>query len=261
ELGVLAVPFTAFWLLGAINSLNLLDGMDGLLGSIGLIVCLTLAALAAVHGHWAAAAVAVGLARRLLGLLRYNYPPASLFLGDSGSMLVGLTIGVLAIRSSLKGPATAALAAPAALLVLPIFDTTAAIVRRKLTGRSLYTTDRGHLHHCLLRAGLSSRGVLLLVAALSLVTVGGVLASIAWKSEPLALLSALLVVAVLVLTRLFGHAELVLLHKRCAALAVAFLKASDGRQVRELEVRLQGTADWKELWARLTACAQELNLK
>jgi UDP-GlcNAc:undecaprenyl-phosphate GlcNAc-1-phosphate transferase len=261
ELGVLALPFTAFWLLGAINSLNLLDGMDGLLGSIGLIVCLALALLAGAYGHGAAAGVAVVLAGSLLGFLRYNFPPASVFLGDSGSMLVGLTVGVLAIQSSLKGPATAALAAPVALLILPIFDTTAAIVRRKLTGRSLYTTDRGHLHHCLLRTGLSSRGVLLLVAVLSLVTVGGVLASIAWKSEPLALLSALVVVAILVLTRLFGHAELLLVHKRCTALAVSLLKPPAGQRVQQLEVRLQGTGDWKELWARLTAHALELNLK
>ena len=85
--------------------------------------------------------MASALAGALLGFLRYNFPPASIFLGDAGSMLVGLVLGTLAIESSLKTPATIVLSFPVALLALPIFDTTAAIVRRKLTGRSLYSTD------------------------------------------------------------------------------------------------------------------------
>src|SRR5262245_10512270 len=223
ELGLLSVPFTGFILLGAINSLNLIDGMDGLLSSVGLIITLAMAALAAVGGHWVAACIALALAGALLGFLRYNFPPASIFLGDSGSMVIGLVVGVLAIESSLKGPATVALAAPTALLTIPILDTLAAIVRRKLTGRSIYSTDRAHLHHCLLRHGLSHRRALLLVACLCLLTVVGALASLACKNEVLAILSGLAVVGILVLTRMFGHAEFVLLQKRFAAIAVSVL--------------------------------------
>jgi UDP-GlcNAc:undecaprenyl-phosphate/decaprenyl-phosphate GlcNAc-1-phosphate transferase len=260
DLGLLAVPFTLFWLLGAINSLNLLDGMDGLLCSVGIIVCLALGAMAGLHGDASTTLVAVVLASALLGFLRYNFPPATIFLGDSGSMLIGLVVGVLAIRSSLKGPATVALAAPTALLILPIFDTTAAIVRRKLTGRSLYATDHSHLHHCLLRTGLSRRWVLLVVAGLSLVTAVGTLASLAWKNEVLALLAALVVVGTLLVTRLFGHAEFVLLQQRLTSLAGSFLTPSAGL-ARNVEVRLHGTAGWQKLWARLTDCAVELNLQ
>ena len=172
ELGLLALPFTLFILLGAMNSLNLLDGMDGLLSSVGLILCLALGAMAFLAGQTTAAWVALALAGALVGFLYYNFPPASVFLGDSGSMLIGLTVGVLAIQSSLKGPATVALAAPAALLTLPIFDTSAAILRRRLTGRSVYCTDHGHVHHCLQRRGLG-RAVLLLVSALGLLTTAG----------------------------------------------------------------------------------------
>ena len=138
DLGLLSFPFTAFLLLGAINSLNLLDGMDGLLSCIGLMICLAMAVIAVLLAHWPAACVAAALAGALLGFLRYNSPPASIFMGDCGSMVVGLVIGVVAIQGSLKGPATVALAAPLAVLTLPIFDTLAAIVRRKLTGRSIY---------------------------------------------------------------------------------------------------------------------------
>ena len=104
-------------------------------------------------------------------------------------------VGVLAIESSLKGPATVALAGPLALLVIPIFDTSAAIVRRKLTGRSIYTTDCGHLHHVLQRSGISNRSVLLLVAGLCLFTSGGALLSLALNNELSALLSGAAVVA------------------------------------------------------------------
>jgi UDP-GlcNAc:undecaprenyl-phosphate GlcNAc-1-phosphate transferase len=260
ELGWFAYPFTLFWLLGAINSLNLIDGMDGLLGSIGTIVSLAIAALAALHGHWAEAFVAVTLAGAVLGFLRYNLPPASIFLGDGGSMLIGLVVGVLAIRSSLKGPATVALAAPTALLIIPIFDTTAAILRRKLTGRSIYSTDRGHLHHCLLRRGLSQGVALAIVSSLCLLTVLGTLGSIASQNEALALLSAAAVVAILVLTRLFGHAEMMLILASAGALARSLSAAAAGSG-HQVEVRLQGSADWRALWRRLLNRADGLNLR
>jgi UDP-GlcNAc:undecaprenyl-phosphate GlcNAc-1-phosphate transferase len=259
ELGWFGIPVTVFWLLGAINSLNLLDGMDGLLGTVGTIICLAVAAMAALHGHFAEACVAVALAGALVGFLRYNFPPATIFLGDAGSMLVGLVIGVLAIGCSLKGPATVALAAPAALLTIPILDTAAALVRRKLTGRSIYTTDRGHIHHCLLRCGLSRPRILLLVSALCSLTVLGVLGSIAVRNELLAVLSAAAVVVILVATRLFGHAEFMLLVQSLREFAQSLVgSARDGRR---LEVRLQGSAGWGELWTRLTGCAERLNLR
>ena len=260
DLGILALPFTAFWLLGAINSLNLIDGMDGLLGSIGVIIALTLAAMAVSGGQWATAAIATALAGALLAFLCFNFPPASIYLGDCGSMLVGLVVGVLALHSSLKGPATVALAAPAALFIIPIFDSATAIVRRKLTGRSIYSTDRGHLHHVLLRSGRSTRGVLLLISMLSLLTVLGVLASVTFNNEFLALLSAAAVIAILVVGRLFGYAEFLLIKERLRGWWSAVRSEPTQQVVRESAVHLQGSAEWKELWASLTACAGDLNL-
>src|SRR5262249_37584270 len=98
ELGLLSLPFTVFWLLGAVNALNLLDGMDGLLGTVGGIISLALGVMALMHGNVAAAAVAFALGGAVLGFLPYNFPPASIFLGDCGSMLIGLAVGVLAIQ-------------------------------------------------------------------------------------------------------------------------------------------------------------------
>jgi UDP-GlcNAc:undecaprenyl-phosphate GlcNAc-1-phosphate transferase len=250
-----------FLLLGAINSLNLIDGMDGLLSAVGLILSLSLAAMAALAGHGVAAAVALALAGALLGFLRYNLPPASVFLGDSGSMLVGLVLGTLAIQSSLKAPATIALSAPVALLILPIFDTTAAILRRKLTGRSLSASDRGHLHHCLLRRGFSPWHALSLICFFSLLAGSGVLASRAFDNDWIALLTAATVIGTLVTTRLFGHAELVLATERLRSLGHWYLFGQSNGDARQIAVRLQGSAEWQGLWERLISRAPELDLE
>lgn len=256
QLGALSLPFTLFFLLGAMNSLNFLDGMDGLLGSVGVTIYLALAAIALYTGKDVTALVALVLAASLLGFLVYNLPPATIYLGDCGSMFIGLTVGVLAIQSNLKGPATIALAAPTALLIIPIFDTTAAIVRRKLTGRSIYTTDRGHLHHCLLRQGMTVPCALLVVVGCCLVTVAGTLASLFLRNEAVAWLSALGVVCVLVFTRWFGTAELRLIELRVRDL---FFPRPEG-SAREREVRIVGSLGWSDLWAMMTARADELNL-
>jgi UDP-GlcNAc:undecaprenyl-phosphate GlcNAc-1-phosphate transferase len=259
NLGYLAVPFTALWLLGAINSLNLVDGVDGLLSSLGLIISLALAVMAYLNHHWAAACVALALAGALLGFLRYNFPPATIFLGDSGSMLIGLVVGALAIEAALKAPATVALAAPTALLTIPFFDTAAAIVRRKLTGRSICATDREHLHHCLLRRGFSPRDVLFWVSCFCLTTVVGVLASLALKNELCAILSAAAVIAILVVSQLFGYAEFVLLKHQLLALAGSLLRGANGH-ARAGAAGLQNTPRWAEFWAALTASSPRLNL-
>jgi UDP-GlcNAc:undecaprenyl-phosphate GlcNAc-1-phosphate transferase len=261
ELGLLAVPFTFFFLLGAINSLNLIDGMDGLLSSVGLIVTLTFGFMAIMSGRPMAAGVAFVLAGAILGFLRYNFPPATVFLGDAGSMLIGLIVGVLAIQSSLKGPATAALAAPLAVLIVPIFDTFVAILRRKLTGRSLYSTDRSHLHHCLLRNGMSSRKALLVITALCVVTVTGALVSLAFNNELFALMGATAVVSVLVLTKIFGHAELNLLNQRLRGFLRGLMTRPSGSGAREIQVRLHGSLQWKDLMEAVVANSAVLKLK
>ncbi len=260
-LGPLALPFTAVWLLGAINSLNLIDGMDGLLGCVGTILCLAMATLAVLSGQWVAAAVSCALAGALLAFLCFNFPPASVFMGDSGSMLVGLVIGTVAIQASLKGPATVALAAPTALLTIPIFDTLAAILRRKLTGRSIYTTDRGHIHHSLLRRGISNRRVLLIVSTLCLLTVAGCLLSQALDNEFFAVAGALLVVNILVVGRLFGHAEFLLVKERLLDGVARQLRGGPRDEPRQMEVRLQGSADWAELWSGLVGDVRSLELE
>jgi UDP-GlcNAc:undecaprenyl-phosphate GlcNAc-1-phosphate transferase len=261
DLGPLGVPLTVVWLLACVNALNLIDGMDGLLGTVGLIALLTLAVMAAMVGHPLAAVVALAVAGAVLGFLRYNLPPASVYMGDAGSMLIGLVIGALAVTARLKGTATVALGAPVALLVLPMLDTTAAVIRRKLTGRGLAVADRGHIHHVLQKHGLPVRRVLVLIAALGLTASAGALASTALHNDLYALVAAGGVVVTLVATRLFGTAELNLVGKRLAATVRGLLPVAPGGPGWVLAVRLQGTADWDDVWQDLTGCAGPLNLQ
>ncbi len=260
ELGPLAAPFTLFWLLACVNALNLIDGMDGLLGTVGLIALLSLAVMAVITGNAFVALVALAAAGAVGGFLWFNLPPASVYMGDSGSMLIGLVIGALAVPSSLKGPVTVALGAPVALLVLPMMDTTAALIRRKLTGRGLATADRGHLHHVLQRNGLTTRRALALVAALGLFAAGGALATTALKNDLFALMAVGGVVAALLATRLFGQAEWALVRTRVRAAAGALLSRARDGAPWELAVRLQGTADWDGVWKDLTATAGGLGV-
>lgn len=262
QLGILAIPFTMFWLLGAINALNLLDGADGFATTIGIIICGTIGGMAVLQGSPVEAMVSVAVAGALLGFFLFNSPPASIFLGDAGSMLIGLAVGVLAIQSSLKGPATVALSAPLAILAIPIFDSSAALVRRIFTGRSVYMGDRGHLHHSLLRGGFGPRGLLVGVALMCTFTSSGAFLSLFLQNEFFALGSVSCVLGVLIASRIFGFRELVLVANRTLAFGNSLMATTSQNNclVREENIHLQGSRNWDELWNTLTDFAKRHEL-
>ena len=246
ELGLLAIPFTLFWIVGAINALNLLDGSDGVAATVGVVLSLALAAMAWMQPqHQIDAVVALALAGTLLGFLVYNLPPASVYLGDAGSMLIGLVIGVLALRCSLTNSDTVVLALPTALLAIPILDTAMAILRRTLTGHSIYLADRGHLHHCLLRRGFSRRRTVACIGGLCVCTAVSTLVGFYHQSELVAAAGALAVVSFLITARYFGHAEWRRLTRRVAQSVRSLLSISvcDARQICEERVYAVSSTD------------------
>lgn len=262
NLGDLWFPFTCVWLLGAINALNLIDGVDGLATTVGIILCSTLAIMAWWNGFPVETITALAVVGALVGFLYFNFPPATIFLGDAGSMLIGLTAGVLAIKCSLKGPATVALAAPLAVWAIPFFDTSVAILRRKLTGRSIYTTDRGHLHHCLLRRGGSSWRTVSWIATLCLLTSAGALATVTYNNEIYALLTTAGVLGMLVATGIFGHAELLLLTNHVRAAGASFMtRVTPESNVSRMRVHLQGSRNWDQVFDQLRQAAELLDLQ
>ena len=262
ELGLLAIPFTLFWLLGAINSLNLLDGIDGLATTVGIILAGTIGIMAMMIVRLEVAIVAMIFTGALVGFLRFNFPPASIFLGDSGSMLIGLVVGVLAIQGSLKGPGTVLLAAPVAIWAIPILDSGAAILRRKLTGRSIYTADHGHLHHRLMELLGSNRKVLAVLAICCLATSVAALLSVFWKSDLIACLAFIAIIVIFLTTGVFGRVELLLLGTRLGKIGRSLLPgSSNSSRVGSLvTVRLQGSRQWELLWETFVERAKKLNL-
>ncbi len=259
ELGLLSVPFTIFWLLGAMNAINLLDGIDGLATTLGIILTLTIAAMGAMTHHPSITIVGLAFAGGLIGFLYFNFPPASIFLGDTGSMLIGLVVGTLAIQGAFKSSGTVLLAAPLAVFwTIPSVDSLAAIIRRKLTGQSIYASDRGHFHHCLLLLLGSNRRVLACVAILSGLTSAATLVSLLLRNDFVALVSCVAVVAILVATGAFGRSEFSLLTNRLKQLGVSLFAPAPGRKPRQNVVRLQGSLPWDALWEQLTDTAERL---
>jgi len=254
QLGIFCLPFTLFWLLGAVNSLNLLDGIDGLATTIGIILCATITLMAFLVGHEAVAIVGVIFVGSLIGFLRFNFPPATIYLGDAGSMLIGLVVGALAIGGSFKSTATIGLAAPVAIWALPMFDSLAAILRRKLTGRSIYAVDRGHLHHRLMSKFGNNTAVIAVVAVCCIVTCAGALLSDFMKNDFVAIASILVVFGILVVSQAFGHVEVRMLLSRIKSM---FLSRGG---THETSFQLQGSQEWDLLWQSIVEFAERMRL-
>jgi UDP-GlcNAc:undecaprenyl-phosphate GlcNAc-1-phosphate transferase len=216
ELGWFGGPLTVFWLVGCINALNLLDGMDGLACLVGLSTATMMAIIGVHEGHAHVAVIALVLGGALAGFLAYNLPPATIFLGDSGSMVIGLIVGVLGIEGSLKTSATLAITAPAMVMALPILDSLLAVIRRKLTGRPFDAADRQHIHHRLLDRGLTPWQVLCVVTALCLMTGAAATFASIFRNDALAWVVAITLLVLVVRLRLFAHYEFSLLKRAVA---------------------------------------------
>ena len=158
-LGLLSYPLTIVWIVGVINALNMIDGMDGLSGGISIIAAFSLGLLLLGRGYGTPALAAVALVGSLAGYLFYNYPPAKIFMGDSGSTFLGFTLAVLPLLDT-SGAGGLWFWDGITVLLLPIYDVFAAMIRRARKGVGLMSPDRWHFHHKMLRLGLGTRAIL-----------------------------------------------------------------------------------------------------
>ena len=176
----ISLPVTVAWLVGITNSFNLIDGSDGVAGGAALFALFTFAIVSLMTGQDYAAALALILAGATLGFLFYNFPPASIYLGDAGSQLLGFSLAALAVVATQKSSTVVAIAVPILSFGVPILDTALAVVRRVIRGRPVFEADRGHIHHRLAELGHSPRmiafglwGVSAIFGLLSLLLLGG----------------------------------------------------------------------------------------
>jgi len=156
-LGFIAIPLTLLWLVGMTNAVNLIDGLDGLATGVTAISAGTLFIVALRTHQLGAALIMLALCGTALGFLRYNFNPASIFLGDSGSYFLGFTLAAAAVIGVFKTTLVVALIVPILILGVPIFDTTFAILRRLKNKKNPFSADNKHIHHLLLRAGLNQK--------------------------------------------------------------------------------------------------------
>ena len=161
------LPFTILWVLAITNAFNLIDGLDGLAAGSALFSTLVAFVVALLAGQSLITVMTIALAGAILGFLRYNFNPATIFLGDSGSLFIGFVLSALALAGAQKAPTIVAVAIPVVSFGLPILETSLSIVRRLISGRPVFTADREHIHHKLLQHGMTHRQVVILLYGVS----------------------------------------------------------------------------------------------
>jgi len=255
-----SMPLTVIWLVVCANAFNLIDGVDGLATGLGLFVTITTLITASLQGNLALAVATAPLAGALLGFLRYNFNPASIFLGDSGSLLIGFLLGCYGVVWSQKSATLLAMAAPLMALAIPILDVCLSIARRFLRLQPIFGADRGHIHHRLLDRGFSPRQVALLLYA-----VGGVAAlfsvaqSLAQKHLSAVVLGLFFVCGGILVSRLgyieFGVAGRVILGGDVRRLVGARI------QLRNLESAVDCATTPNDCWIAIREASQHLGFR
>lgn len=173
-LGPAGYILALLWIIGMSNAMNLVDGLDGLAGGITAIAAFFIGLIALLQRNYIAAGLGFILFGSAVGFLVFNFPPAKIFMGDSGSLFLGFTVAVLPFTGNqVPSKTTALLAVTITLCAIPILDTMAAVLRRMRAKKPFYSPDKAHLHHKFLDLGLSTRGILAAVYGICLV-LGGI---------------------------------------------------------------------------------------
>ena len=169
HLDIIAKVFTVLWIIGITNAVNLIDGMDGLSSGTTEIILFFMGLSAVYSGDYSQALLIFILFGSVLGFMFFNFPPAKLFMGDSGSLFLGFFLACMPLYSSYNNAHGLTLIVSVSFLFIPILDTIAAIIRRIRKGIPFYSPDKNHLHHSLLKLGLSTKQILLIVYSATLI--------------------------------------------------------------------------------------------
>ncbi|MFO0725570.1 MAG: MraY family glycosyltransferase [Myxococcota bacterium] len=256
SIGVLSLPLTMLWIVGVINALNLIDGLDGLATGVALFAVLVLFGVSYIDNALLLCVVLAALGGSLLGFLFFNFNPAKIFLGDSGSMFLGFILSSIAVWTQRKGPTAAALLIPVLALGIPILDTTLSVVRRVGKGKNPFKADREHLHHRLLALGLSHRNAVLTLYTASGVFALGALALLDSDTTRRVIALATVAVAIFILVRRAG------VFKVPGVPAIVAGPLDDDSSVRDLSRqtarRIRDLAGLEPAWECLAEMAHEL---
>ena len=263
ELGVLAAPVTIFWFVLVINAFNLIDGLDGLAAGITVFSSLVLLVLGLVHHGVFVCLGLASLAGAALGFLRYNFNPASIFMGDCGSYFVGFMLAALSIIGSIKTQASVTILIPIIALGLPLMEATWSGIRRFLMGQALFRADNDHLHHRLLKLGYTHRKAVLVLYGFT-ITLGAISLFMVQAGDRVAgvVLVGLGLTMVVVIRRL-GYIDYLTTEKLfgwARDFSAVIGVESGGRTFLGLQVTLLKSTSLEELWENLGTAARHLKM-
>jgi UDP-GlcNAc:undecaprenyl-phosphate GlcNAc-1-phosphate transferase len=255
-LGVLGIPFTLLWIVAVINAMNLIDGLDGLAGGVALFAVATNFILAFVRGDVVLCLLMASLAGAVLGFLVFNLHPATIFMGDTGSMFLGFVLAAVSIKTSTKSGTAVALLVPLIALGLPIMDTLLAVLRRTLLGRAVFASDKEHIHHRLMsRLVMSHRRAVLVLYGLCCLFALTALGLAYGNSAEGAMLLGSVVLVVFVLMRKLGY-----LSFREVALVNGLRRKNIQLRslVKQVNGDIAGAESVEELWDSVRPLAEAL---
>jgi UDP-GlcNAc:undecaprenyl-phosphate GlcNAc-1-phosphate transferase len=199
ELGALNVPITVLWVLVVTNAINLVDGLDGLAAGVVAIACAALWLTGRLHSDFYVMFISALMIGSCIGFLRWNFPPASVFMGDTGSQFLGLTLSAISLLENRKGTAALTLLLPLVALGVPLADSALAFVRRLMSHKPVFRGDTSHVHHQFLAVGLSPRAAMLSMWALC-AFFGAVAVLLTWLPRTWSALLVTVLAAVLYVT-------------------------------------------------------------
>ncbi len=253
-LGVFSLPVTVFWFVLVINAINLVDGLDGLAAGICLFVSLAMLFICIVSGQIVSALAFAALAGTLTGFLRYNFYPASIFMGDSGSYLLGYCLASLSIVDAIKGQVATAMLIPVIALGIPLIDTLWTPIRRFTNGQSMFLPDNEHIHHRLVKLGYTHRRAVLLLYTLTVFLGMCAIILVHAQNDTSALILFALGIGVIGLTRYLGESDLVTM--RGVSIWARDLSdeagiSSERRLFLNHQFKIVKAADYDSLWAAI----------
>ncbi len=263
SMGIFALPVTIFWFLLVVNAINLIDGLDGLAAGVTFFAAITLLVLSLLGKNYLVAVGLAGLAGACLGFLRYNFNPASIFMGDGGSYFLGYMLASLSLLGSMKSQATVAILIPLIALGLPLMDTMMAPIRRFILGRRLFQPDKSHIHHKLLQMGFSQRKAVLVMYSVTVFLGLASLLVVNMRNERAGFILATLGVCLIVGIRKLGYLEYLAVDKMIGYFQdvsdeMGFNR--DRRTFLSLQIAIGEARDTHELWARIVDALTPLRM-
>ena len=257
NLSFLALPFTLFWIVGVINAMNLIDGLDGLASGVAFFAVLMNFVVSLSRGDILMSLLMAALAGAILGFLLFNFNPASIFMGDTGSMFLGFILATGSLVTAQKGAATVSMMVPILALGLPIMDTTLAIVRRYTIGRPMFSADREHIHHRLLRVGYTHRRAVLAMYGICAIFAAAGLAITFANGRQAALILCGIAVVVFVVIRRLGYADF---ERATEVFETRKKNLALRATVNDIAEALRSAAQPEAVWSCIQRIGEPLNL-